>query len=874
MPSLPLYSPIESRDGSLTKGAFLKNAFVERVGDAINSFRRPGLSAYSTLGTAVAGQGITNYFTTDGDERLFAALGGAVYTAGVPQLGADWIDGNGAGLSCSGTPNTIHMPAIVSYNGILFAIGGNNREGSPSSARFVVYYSTDGETWTKLIDIADGTAGYPRAGAWSACVHDGKIFIAGGNTSAGTFYEDVWYTTNGSTWTNSATDMGLSGSGAIMGLVSHSDGKMYAFQRAVSNCITYSTDGVTWTLISSTPGYNTGGAQRLANQFLSYGGYLYSIGGYTTGNQQKIYRSTDGASWSELGSNVLTMFTSGTTAVAAVVKSGAIYLWELYDGADTQNVWRSTDGGSTWTQLTSWTSADATDPDFVYSDNQQSRGSHPMLCTHGNNFYMVGGVRGSVSGFPDLNRVWKMETTPSQSMISVGAIGSGFVDWAQNFARTKLAIKTANGLWSYDIAAGSLTAVSDADYPSTTVRGIVYLNGVFYVMDPDGTIYGSDDEDLTSWSALNFINAEFEADGGVCLTKYGFYVVALGEYTTEYFFDAGNATGSALSPVQNGVLNVGCVDGDTVVSIDDTVLLVGRAKGPSQSTTGSRFVAQLEGTSYKRISSPDIDRILLADDFADVEAIGFSVAGHSYYAINLGTSALTLVYDLSQQVWTVWNRRRSSFTHTPSGVVTANGTATYTGTTSFADGDVGVVTAFSGAHTSLNGTYNMIVPASGTLCWNLGGTSYAGTSTGTGTVTGYSESDFGIVGACGYQGAQIAQDASNGKLYSVAPSVYQDDSVYMDWVARLAKLDLGSNKQKFAAYADFVSDRASGNVLMRVSDDDSQSWTKYKSKSLALNRTRFNRGGAFTRRVYEFRVTDNIPVRAQRVEYQVDEGAE
>jgi hypothetical protein len=90
----------------------------------------------------------------------------------------------------------------------------------------------------------------------------------------------------------------------------------------------------------------------------------------------------------------------------------------------------------------------------------------------------------------------------------------------------------------------------------------------------------------------------------------------------------------------------------------------------------------------------------------------------------------------------------------------------------------------------------------------------------------------------------------------------------------MSKLDLGSNKAKYSAYADFVSDRASGNVLMRVSDDDSQSWTKYRSRSLAYNRTRFNRCGSFTRRVYDFRITDNIPVRAQRVEYSIDEGAE
>lgn len=867
MAALPLYAPVESRDGSLTKGAFLKNAFVEKVGEAMNTFRRPGLSAFSTS-TAGAGQGITNYYAPDGSEFLFSAVGGQLYSNGARTPASEWT--GSSALSCSGTPAVIADLAIVSYGGLVWAIGGNDRAGA-ASPRFVVYYSSDaGTTWTKLLDVAE-SASYPAAGSWLACVHNNRIYLVHGKDNAGNKRE-CWYTTNGTTWTQASAATGVTDAVGNY-VLSSTDGYMYMFLATTTAPVWKSTDGATWASTGATQAFNTGGTQRTGYGCAVSGDTMYVAGGDCSGaSTRKIYSSTTGASWSEVGSDVLSGIygATGTCAAALLRMTGVFYLFELYDSSVQTKIWASTNM-TTWTQVGTWTQSDSTDPDFEFSGATLLANCCTPYAVHGNDFYFNGF---KFDGLFASNYVWKLATTFSGTMQSIGTVGSGFVDFAQNYNRSVMMIKASDTAYQYTLSSTALTQITDADYPIETVRGVVYLNGIFYVMDPDGNIYGSDNEDMTSWSALNFIACEFEADGGVALAKYGFYVVAFGEYTTEFFFDAGNATGSALSPVQNGVLNVGCADGDTVAFVDDTILFVGRAKGNSQSVTGARFVAQLEGTSYKRLSSPDIDRILLADDFADVEAIAFSVAGHSFYCLNLGTSALSLVYDLSQQTWTVWNRRRTSFTANPVTVITTNGTATWTGTHSFADGDVGVFTGGTGTHTSLNGTYNVTVPASGTLCWRLGGTSYAGTNTATITGTGYSESDFGVVGACGYAGAQLAQDASNGKLYTISPSAYQDDSVYMDWEARMAKLDMGSNKAKFAAYADFISDRASGNVLMRMSDDDSQTWTKFKPKSLALNRTRFTRGGSFLRRVYDFRITDNIPIRAQRVEYQVDEGAE
>jgi hypothetical protein len=863
VPSLPLYAPIQSRDGTLTKGAFLKNAFVEKVGEAVDTFRRPGLLLYGST-TAALGRGMVTLTDYAGVDRLFAGFGGNLYSSASLRAAAaaGWVISSGtSGRITSAAGNILYQPAFVPFRGYVFAIGSgaSSLVAEGSKTRFMVAYSADkGRNWNVLLDVASAASGYPTATtSFHAAVVNSKIYIVSDGTGSAAL-RTFWSSPDGVVWT-SLGDHGDTGD--INKILAHSDGKLYLFYNQATPAFRTSADGISWASPtgSTAPSYHNG-ANKNNCGIISFNGSLYVIGGSqaTNGVDNETWKSTDnGVTWAEVGAN---SFSSNDAYPTHCFMDGPVCYAHLNSksGGAFNDIYYSTDF-STWTLFKS----EAT----ILGDSGASTRAYDIATI----------IDGTIIGsFSSSNEIYYYldSTSSTGSLVSIASVIGQFFDFAQNYARTKIAFKSEGAAYSLDTTYNVVTQVSDADYPADSVRGIVYLNGVFYVMDPDGNVIGSDNEDFTAWTATNLIAAEFEPDGGVCLAKYGFYVVAFGQYSTEFFFDAGNATGSPLSPVQNGVLGVGCADGDTVAVTNDTVIFVAQAKSGGQAIEGTKFIAQLDGTSYKRLSSPDIDRILLADDFADVEAVVFAVAGHSYYCLNLGTSALSLVYDIAQQTWTVWDRRRTSFTQTMSNVVTTNGTATATITYTGSDGDVGVITAGTATHTSLNGTYNMIVPASGTLCWALSGTSYAGTATATITGTGYTATDFGIVGACVYANKQLAQDATNGKIYALDRATYQDDSIYMDWQARMVKLDMDNNKMKYAALADFVSDRATGNVLMRLSDDDSQSWTKYRPKSLAGAQTRFNRGGNFRRRVYDFRITDNIPVRAQRVEYSIDEGAE
>jgi hypothetical protein len=273
------------------------------------------------------------------------------------------------------------------------------------------------------------------------------------------------------------------------------------------------------------------------------------------------------------------------------------------------------------------------------------------------------------------------------------------------------------------------------------------------------------------------------------------------------------------------------------------------------------------------ISDPNVDRILDASDFSDIRSTVFRIGGHTFYHLMLIDIGISLVYDVKTKIWHWWGTKRDSFTHTLTGtsISVANSLATLAVTHSFNDGDVAVISGFTDTNTVFNGTVNVTAPNSSTLIWPATTTLTAGA--GTGTATGWSDDVFPIAAACHFRSEQILQDYENGKLYVLDPSTYQDDSKWIENRIRLIEMMFGSNREKFMAWADIVGNRVSANILLRYSDDDLTTWSKFKKKSLNQTRVRFNRLGSFHRRNMELLMTDNTNVQLQNFVINV-EGAE
>lgn len=220
-------------------------------------------------------------------------------------------------------------------------------------------------------------------------------------------------------------------------------------------------------------------------------------------------------------------------------------------------------------------------------------------------------------------------------------------------------MQLGNGLVAYNWDGTTLVQIVGANFPGNTyatagVKGIAYLDGTTYVLDRAAYIHGSDTvagmNAPDQWTdLLNLLGAQIEPDRGVFLAKQLVYILALKEWSTEVFYDALNPVGaSPLAPVQGAKINYGCINADLVQEIDGSLLWA------ATNRSSAVQVILVENLKPTVVSTKAIERLLGEADFTSVASFGIKYEGHRFYGITLKNDNLTLVYDLTDQMWAQW----------------------------------------------------------------------------------------------------------------------------------------------------------------------------------------------------------------------------
>lgn len=224
-----------------------------------------------------------------------------------------------------------------------------------------------------------------------------------------------------------------------------------------------------------------------------------------------------------------------------------------------------------------------------------------------------------------------------------------------NFVSIGAATNTVGLNFTCNALSGGTGYVYPTSFPlASTVKGFAYLDGTLYMMDVQANIWGTRSpptgafDQPTDWDPLNVIVARIEPDKGVCLAKQLVYVVAMKEWTTEVFYDAANAIGSPLSPVQGAKQPYGCLSADTVQEIDDLLLWV------SSNRSAAPQVVLMDNLKIGVISNPAVDRILKDSTDKTFYSWSFRHGGHRFYGVTIVESNITLVFDLDQRLWYRW----------------------------------------------------------------------------------------------------------------------------------------------------------------------------------------------------------------------------
>ena len=210
--------------------------------------------------------------------------------------------------------------------------------------------------------------------------------------------------------------------------------------------------------------------------------------------------------------------------------------------------------------------------------------------------------------------------------------------------RDYLALVDGTNGYSIDLATLTFAVISDSDFPDDATH-IVYLDGYFIVNDT-GTddFYISTSEDPTAWDPLDFEVASAAPDDILALAKFDRDLYAIGEDSTQRYWNSGNAD-FPFTPYPN-TMEVGVLAPHSVCKSSYGVFWL--ANIPD----GDAVVVKASGGQFEIISDPDTSsEISKLETKSDAIGSVYTEEGHSFYVLTFPTDQLTKVFDVTTGVW-------------------------------------------------------------------------------------------------------------------------------------------------------------------------------------------------------------------------------
>jgi hypothetical protein len=428
-----------------------------------------------------------------------------------------------------------------------------------------------------------------------------------------------------------------------------------------------------------------------------------------------------------------------------------------------------------------------------------------------------------------------------------------------------------------------LTAVADPNYPATTVPGVAWLDGYVFVLTPGGILTNSNLNTPGTWNALNTINGSLSPDPGAAVTRLYNYVASFGQFSTTFFYDAGNTPpGSPLLPNISAVVNVGCAVGTSVVATENTIFWVG------QTHQKGRKVYMFNGLSPQPISDEFIEKILNADTLANVYAYFIEINGCAFYVLTLTASNCTLVYNATVGAWSRWSSTALGTPQNAAGasvqndlvtvmlpnhglsnpavvlVTSTNSSAQYVGVFVVNVIDTNTITYMANS-SALRGGINSATINTFTINTDP---SSATSNIGLGqlVITPYLQNYFSPLFYAFANNTDYLLDATNGITYNMQQGVSSDNGTFIYGLLRTNAGDFGSNKEKFFPHLEVIADKVQDTAYVGYSDNDFVSFGLFRPVNLGAQRAMLKRCAASRRRAFSLLYIGGFQVRFYQLE--------
>ena len=121
-------------------------------------------------------------------------------------------------------------------------------------------------------------------------------------------------------------------------------------------------------------------------------------------------------------------------------------------------------------------------------------------------------------------------------------------------------------------------------------------------------------------------------------------------------------------------------------------------------------------------------------------------------------------------------------------------------------------------------------------------------------------------------GTVYLQDATNGRIYTLSASTFQDNSSNFTVTLQTAAYDFDISDLKFLPVLDVYGDNTTGNLGVAWSDDDYTSFTTARNIDMSGIKKRLTRLGSFRKRAFKFTYTDNYALRLEGLQGKIKVG--
>lgn len=219
---------------------------------------------------------------------------------------------------------------------------------------------------------------------------------------------------------------------------------------------------------------------------------------------------------------------------------------------------------------------------------------------------------------------------------------SGRVSLAQN--GTQIIIVDGDFGYIYTIATGVLLQITDPDFPGADT--VTFLDGYFVFNKPDtGSFMITSLYDGTAVDALDIKTAEGQPDNIVAVVADHRELWAFGEYTTEVFYNSGNAD-FPFDRIEGAFMEWGLEARWSVGRNDNTLFFL------AKNQKGSGKVMMAMGYQPQTISTPAIEyQISKMAITSDAFGFCYTEEGHSFYELVFPSGGKTFVYDSTTRLW-------------------------------------------------------------------------------------------------------------------------------------------------------------------------------------------------------------------------------